>query len=196
MTSDFEIEVSKMKGLRFAAVFVPLLYAIFALTGCGGGGSVTHDVASPWYGDLYGVATQPSDGERNIETSRADSWIHVYWPDSHHPPPANFTVTVEKEEHPDDWGGIHTTLSVADSDPDGGSWWFQAENDFSPGTWYRITISVPGMRYPAVAYFQTAGTRDGTVSALGTTPEPGKSYRPAGSADAQGTAETVHTITK
>jgi|GEM_PF-1172393 len=182
------------KHVRFAA-FIPLLYVLFALAGCGGGGAVTHSVDSPWYGDLYGVATEPHNNETGIATSRADSWIHVFWPDPHFPPPANFTVTVEKEESPDNWGGIHTTLSAANSDPAGGSWWFQPESDFSPGTWYRITISVPGVRYPAVAYFQTAGTR-APLGALGTKPEPGKSYRPAGSADAVGAAETVHTITR
>lgn len=184
-----------MKGARLAAAFVSGLLVIVALGGCGGG-AVTHVVASPWYGDLYGVATEPSDGERNIETSRADSWVHVFWPDRRYPPPASFTVTVEKEESPDDWGGIHTVLSAADSDPEGGSWWFQPENDFSPGTWYRITISVPGVTRSAVAYFRTAGTRDAAVSALATKAEPGNSYRPAGKADAQGTPETVHTITR
>lgn len=184
------------KYLRLAAALVALLCMVFALAGCGGGGAISHKVTSPWYGDLYGVETEPHDGERDIATSRAESWIHVYWPNPHYPPPKNFTVTVEKEEHPDDWGGIHTTLSVADSDPRGGSWWFQPENDFSPGTWYRIVISVPGVRRPAIAYFRTAGTRDAAVSSLATKPEPGKSYRPAGSADAQGAAETVHTITR
>ena len=105
-------------------------------------------------------------------------------------------MTVEKEENPDDWGGIHTILSAADSDPAGGSWWFQPENDFSPGTWYRITISVPGVTHSAVAYFRTAGTRDAAVSALAMKAEPGKSYRPAGNADAAGEAETLHTITR
>lgn len=184
-----------MKGVRLAAAFIPLLYVLFVLSGCGGG-AVSHDVASPWYGDLFGVTTEPHDGETNIETSRANSWIHVFWSDSRYPPPANFTVTVEKEESPDNWGGIHTVLSAADSHPERGDWWFQPENDFSPGTWYRITISVPGVRYPAIAYFKTAGTRDGAVSALGTKPVPGKSYRPAGKADAAGQAEAVHTINR
>jgi hypothetical protein len=183
-----------MKGPRLAAAFVPILYVLFVLSGCGGGGATSHTVASPWYGDLYGVATEPHDGETGIMTSRADSWIHVFWPDAHYPPPASLTVTVQKEETPDNWGGIHTVMSAADSDPEGGSWWFQPENDFSPGTWYRIVVSVPGVRFPAIAYFRTAGTRDGAVSALGTKPEPGKSYRPAGKADAAGEAETTHEI--
>ena len=182
-----------MKNAALATISVPVLLALVIIAGCGGG-ATTHVVTSPWYGDLYGVATQPADGETNIETSRADSWIHVFWPDHHYPPPATFTVTVQKEEHPDDWGDIHTTLSAADSDPEGGSWWFQPVSDFSPGTWYRITITVPGVRYPAVAYFQTAGTRTAAVSSLSVKAEPGKSYRPAGKADAAGEAGATHTI--
>lgn len=183
-----------MKNAALATISIPVLFALVIIAGCGGGGATTHVVASPWYGDLYGVATLPADGETNIETSRIDSWIRVFWPNEDYPPPATFTMTVEKEETPDNWGAIHTTKSDADSDPEGGSWWFQPESDFSPGTWYRITISVPGVRYPAVAYFQTAGTRSSAVSSLSTKAEPGKSYRPAGKADAAGETSATHTI--
>ncbi len=182
-----------MKYFRFAAEFIALMYVVVAVCGCGGG-SVTHKVESPWYGDLYGVATEPSDGETNIETSRTDSWIHVYWPNPNYPPPADFTVSVEKEENPDDWGGIHTVLSDEDSNPTGGSWWFQPANDFSPGTWYRIVISAPSAKYSAIAYFKTAGTRDTTVSNLTAKAGAGSSYRPKGSGDAAGESATKHSI--
>lgn len=187
-----------MKSTRFAAyaaAVIPLLIALVIIGGCGGGGSTRQVVSSPWYGDLLGVATQPSDGDTGIETSRAISWIHVYWPDPNYPPPATFTMTVQKEETLGNWGAVHTVLDNATSDPAGGSWWFQPESDFSPGTGYRITITVPGLRYPAVAYFQTAGIRAGTVGSLGTkAPASVKSYRPAGKADAAGEAGATHTI--
>ena len=183
-----------MNSARFAFITIAVFLALATIVGCGGGGGTTHNVSSPWYGDLYGVSTEPSDGQTRVETSRTDSWIHVFWPDSHFAPPSNFTVTVEKEENPDDWGAIHTTLSNADSDPTHGSWWFQPNSDFSPNTWYRIIISVPGVQNSAVAYFQTTDVRSGTVSALSTRAPEGKAFRPAGKGDATGESADTHVI--
>jgi len=183
-----------MKSTRFAAyaaAVIALLFALVIIGGCGGGAK-TQVVKSPWYGDLYGVATGPEDGDT---AAPIDAWIRVYWPDSNYPPPATFTMTLEKEESLDNWGLVHTTLDNATSDPEGGLWWFQPVSNFSPGTWYRITISVPGFTNSAVAYFQTAGTRGAAVSSLGTkAPANGKSYRPAGSANATGETSATHTI--
>jgi hypothetical protein len=186
-----------MKNAILAVIAVPTLLALLAIAGCGGGGGKTQVVTSPWYGDLYGVATQPEDGETGIAISRSVSWIHVFWPDHNYPPPPVFTMTVEKEETANNWGLIHTTKDAASSDPVGGSWWFAPESDFSPGTWYRITITVPGLTNAAVAYFQTAGTRSGTVGAPGTkSPTDGKSYRPAGNGNAVGETSATHTISR
>ena len=184
-----------MKNLGMAIIAGIALLAIAAISGCGGGAK-THTVTSPWYGDLYGVATEPSNEQTGIETSRADSWIHVFWPNGNYPPPETFTVTLQKESSPGDWGAVHTTLSAAASDPEGGSWWFQPNSDFSPDTWYRIVISVPGVTHSAISYFRTAGTRDAAVSALSTRSETGKAYRPAGKGDAVGESGTEHTIRK
>lgn len=178
----------------YAAAVIALFFALATICGCGGGGGkgnrISHGISSPYYGTLAGVATEPLDNEIGIETSRLDSWIHVFWPDEDFPPPHSFSVMVEKEETPDHWGGIHTTYSKADSDPTGGSWWFQPESNFSPSTWYRITITVTGEN-PVVHYFQTAGNlnRSSTLST-------GKAYRPAGKADAVGETSAKHTITR
>ena len=182
-----------MKGMRTAIIAGIALFAIAVLSGCGGGAK-THTLTSPWYGDLYGVATEPSNEQTGIETSRADSWIHVFWPNSNYPPPETFTMTLEKEENPGDWGAVHTTLSVADSNPEGGSWWLQPNSDFSPDTWYRIVISVPGLTHSAISYFKTAGTRDGALSALAAGSEPAKGFRPERKGDADGESELTHTI--
>ena len=182
-----------MNSAKHALIAIAVVFVIAAVTGCGGGGGTTHNVSSPWYGDLYGVSTDPADGETRILTSHQDSWVHVFWPDSHFPPPANFTVAVEKEENPDDWGAIHTTLSNADSDPVHGSWWFQPVNDFSPNTWYRVIISVPGVQNSAIAYFKTTDASSG-ATALSTRSPEGKAFRPAGKADAVGESADTHVI--
>lgn len=180
------------KLAAYAAAVIPLLFALTFIAGCGGGnGTIGHTIVTPFHGALAGAATEPVDGDTNIETSHTDSWIHVFWPNAGSPPPSTFTVTVEKEERPGVYGGIHTVLSLAQSDPIGGSWWFQPVNDFSPDTWYRITIKVPG-EDPGYAFFQTASTlgRSGALAAP-------KGYRPAGTGDAVGGESSVtHTITK
>lgn len=185
-----------MKGTRFAAyaAIAIALLVVSMVAGCGGGGKISNGVISPYHGSLAGMATEPSDQETNIETSRDTSWIHVYWPTDGYPPPALFTVTVEKEESADQWGGIHTTLSLSQSDPINGTWWFQPASDFSPNTWYRIIIQTEGEN-PVVHYFQTAGTL--AMSSGLSTRSAGalKGHRPAAAGDANGEDSVTHTIT-
>lgn len=184
------------KSTLTAIIAIVVIFALAILGGCGGGGGKTNAVTSPWYGDLYGVATEPADGSTGIETSRADSWIHVFWPNSKYPPPAGFTVSVEKEENPDDWGAIHTTMDTATSDAEHGSWWFQPNSDFSPNTWYRIIIRVPGVPNSAIAYFKTAPLIRAGSSLSTKSPGAATSYRPAGKSDAVGESGAEHTIRK
>lgn len=189
-----------MKHTRFAvyaAAAILLLVAVLTVTGCGGGGggSLNSTINTRYDGRVAGVATEPADGETNIATSRVDSWIHIYWPDAHQPPPARFTVSVQKEEHVDDWGAIHTKMSVSQSDPIGGSWWFQADSDFSPHTLYRIIVQADG-EAPYVAQFET-GASLSMASTLSTRSiDAPKGHRPARPGDADGEDSLVHTITR
>ena len=190
-----------MKDTRlavYAAAAIVLLFALLTVSGCGGGvggGKVSNTITTPWNGYLDGIATQPSDGETNIATSRIDSWIHVYWPDTNFPPPPRFTVSVEKEETPGVWGGIHTKLSSSQSDPNGGSWWFQPDSDFSPFTWYRIIVSAPG-ETSYVAEFETGAAMNLSRSASSSSVGVQKAHRPARAGDADGESSIVHTITR
>lgn len=168
------------KRAALAATIIICVFVMLLTAGCGGGGKTNQNLSSPWYGDLYGVATEPANGETNIALN---SWVHVYWPDGNYPPPASFTLKLQKEERPDTWGDIHTVLSNADSNPAGGSWWFQPESNFSPNTSYRIIITDDHNRQ-AIAYFRTtaalaqamSSSPDGTRSAQ----TAGKLYCPAG----------------
>jgi hypothetical protein len=188
-----------MKHTRFAvyaAAAIVLLFALLTVSGCGGGsGALSSTVTTPWNGYMDGVATQPSDGETNIATSRIDSWIHVYWPDANFPPPPRFTVSVEKEETPGNWGGVHTRLSISQSDPNGGSWWFQPDSDFSPYTSYRIVIEASG-ETTVIHYFETGGTLSMSSSLSTRSASAPKAHRPAKPGDADGEDSVVHTINR
>lgn len=185
----------KHRGFAVYAAAAISLLAIIVLAGCGGGGgSLNSNVTSPWNGSLSGVATEPNDGETNIATSRIDSWIHVYWPDANFPPPPEFTVSVEKEETPGNWGGIHTRLSVSQSDPNGGSWWFQPGSDFSPHANYRIIIQASG-ETSVINYFQTGSSLSMSAGpSARSTSGVVKTHRPALAGDATGEDSVTHTI--
>lgn len=185
--------------MKLAYTVLALAGAVAVLVtaaGCGGssGGKKTHELTSPWFGDLRGVATEPQDSETNIAV---DSWIHVFWPDAQYPPPRSFTVRLEKEERPNEWGAVHTVLRNDYSDPDGGSWWFEPRSYFSLYTWYRIVIS-DGSGDRVVAYFRTSTTREPASRSIDASPAaPGSRYRPAGAENAPPSGEEgalEHTI--
>ncbi|MGI6295778.1 MAG: hypothetical protein ACOX3G_06780 [Armatimonadota bacterium] len=180
-----------MKRLSIIAL---LLLFIGLIAGCGGGGSKSQTGESPWYGSLLGVATTPEDGDHYVPV---DAWIHIYWPDSRFPPPQTFRLVLEKGESGDRWGAVHTKYSKADSDPAGGSWWFEPSSQFSPNTWYRITLTIPNRPSErVVAYFYTGGGYYG-VQGQKSSPsdKPGKSYRPEGATSADGEPMDSQTIT-
>lgn len=176
-------------------VFITVLLILFAglIAGCGGGGSKSQAGESPWNGSLRGVATSPADEDRYAPI---DAWIHIYWPDSNFPPPRQFAMVLEKGESGDRWGRVHTKYSSADSDPAGGSWWFEPSNQFSPDTWYRIVLTIPNRPSESViTYFYTGGF-------LGVQPQKSSptglsidKYRPSGATEASGEPADSHTIT-
>lgn len=177
-----------MKGRRILSIaFCIIVGACLILAaGCGGGGgNKTQGITSPYRGSLAGVETQPADQETNIAT---DSWVRVYWPNDGLPPPALFTVRMEKEQSPDVWGAIHTVLDANSSDAFNGSWWFKPTSLFSPNTWYRVIITVDA-NHQVMAYFQTAPAIVGAARALDAGVNAGKKYRPAGAENAPLTGE-------
>ena len=187
------------RSTKVMALGVAALIALVFAAGCGGGigGKKTQDLTSPWDGTLAGVATQPEDGETDIDT---DSWIRVFWPDDGYPPPREFTVRLEKEENPDDWGGVHTIYRSEYSDPADGDWWFEPTSYFSRNTWYRIIVTDTYTQTVAIAYFLTTGllTRaDGAPASASAAAASGKKYRPAGAENAPlsgGQGAIDHTI--
>lgn len=185
-----------MKQISKVFLLIGLMLLAAAIAGCGGSGGSkkTHNLNSPWYGDLRGIDTEPYDEETNIAT---DSWIHVFWPDSNYPPPRTFTVRLEKEERPGVWGAVHTIYKSRNSDPEGGSWWFEPRSYFSYLTWYRIVVTDTGGGI-YMAYFRTSATRAPAVlSGDDAAGEPESRYRPAGAEDAPPSGEqgaTQHTI--
>ncbi|OFX13763.1 MAG: hypothetical protein A2Z18_05060 [Armatimonadetes bacterium RBG_16_58_9] len=191
--------MKKRRLARLMTLGVVALVALVVAAGCGGGGGgkKTQDLTSPWDGTLAGVATQPDDGETDIDV---DSWIRVYWPDEGYPPPREFTVRLEKEEHPDDWGGVHTIYRRDYSDPSNGDWWFEPTSYFSRSTWYRIVITDSYTHDAVIAYFLTTGLLTGASSeraSASATAAVGKKYRPAGAENAPlsgGEGAVEHTI--
>jgi len=184
-----------MKHTRFAvysAAAIVLLFALLTVSGCGGGGGgVSNTVTSPYRGSLDGVATSPVDQDTNAPL---DAWINVYWLDTF-APPRQFTVTLEKEETPGNWGGVHTRLSAADSNPANADWWFQPTSDFSPYTWYRIVIRATGE--PTVyVYFETSEGYVSSFTRSTGSASTAKPYRPAGATNATGEDSVMHTITR
>ena len=180
------------RGTANAATAIVTISILLILAGCGGGGQKTHDVSSPYRGDLYGVETQPRDREVGIAV---DSWIEVYWPHSQYPPPATFTVSVEKEESPNEWGGIHTIQKDDSSDPDNGVWWFEPAGDFSPDTCYRITVKDDAGRQ-SMSYFRTIATTRSAISTF-SAPSPdaaAKTYKPANATSSTAAGELEHVI--
>ena len=173
-----------MKKWKRATVVVTSIAAIVGLlvtAGCGGGvtGRKTHDVYTPYDGSVFDVATAPSDGEDNIAR---DSWINVFWPEF--PPPAEFTVRLEKEERPGEWGGVHTVLRH-ESQPENGDWWFAPTSLFSLNTWYRIIIRDVNTEETVTHFFYTGillSRSESTKPSAETTAA--KKYRPKGAEDA------------
>jgi len=166
-----------MKQARWAvmvAVILSLTLAVVLLPGCGGGNE-THTIDTTWQGDLRGMETEPPDNDTGVGT---DTWIHVFWPYSQYQPPATFHVRVEEQDSTGQWNGIVTTLSQADSDPQGGSWWFVPDNALSPGTWYRIEVMAPGVVHAAITYFKTEGVKTSSFGSIAMNSKP-KSYKPA-----------------
>ena len=133
-----------------------------SLTGAAGwvGGRVIYaipdNVSSPWYGDLFGVATLPRDGETDIST---DTWFNVSWPDPQYPPLAQFSVHLEVQNSQGNWTDVSIIQSDEYSDPATGIWWFQPNNILNTGTKYRIVITSPGLMHSAIAQFQTVEDR-------------------------------------
>ncbi len=144
--------------ITLAALAAAAALIIVFAAGCGG--SKSHDIESPWDGRLYGVATSPADNDRAVPL---DAWILVEWPDPNYPPPAEFTVRLEKEETPDNWGGINSTLREDFSSSVDGIWWFEPSSNFSPFTWYRIIIRDNRNR-EAIVYFRTSDWIEGDLS--------------------------------
>jgi len=184
--------------LTFAALGVAGVFALLVAAGCGGGGNAkkTQELNSPWDGTIDRVATEPTDGETDIDV---DSWIHVSWPEPGFPPPRELTVQVQKEETPRDWGGIHTVYRIDYSDPGNGDWWFEPSSYFSRNTWYRIVVRDVETLDQHIAYFQTTAllTRaDGGPAAVATA-KTTKKYRPTGAENAPLSGEegaVEHTI--
>lgn len=188
-----------MKNTRiavYAAAAIALFFALATITGCGGGGGGNHGkivngVNTRWDGSLEGVATSPVDEDIDAPL---DAWINVYWQDTF-APPREFTVTLEKEETPGKWGGVHTRLSITDSKPANADWWFQPISNFSPFTWYRITIQATG-ELPVFVYFETSNWYDRSLTRSSKSASSTKPYRPARSGDADGEDSVKHTITR
>lgn len=129
-----------MKHIKLTALIATALASVCLLifiSGCGGG-SKSHDIESPYNGINYGMETEPADSETNINT---DTWIHIFWPDSNFPPPAEFTVRVEELDSSDEWNAINTELDEESSEPDNGSWWFEPVGGLSVNTWYRVIVT-------------------------------------------------------
>lgn len=177
------MKISDITKAAAAIIIVALL------AGCGGGGSKSQGMTSPWNGTLRGVATLPENNDTGVPT---DAWIQVSWPDERYPPPASFTVTLEKEESYERWGRVHTIYSKSDSDPRGGVWWFQPSNQLSPGIRYRITISIPKTSQLIRAYFFTGGY--GHVGELQKSLAAPSTYKPVGATKAEGEPAESHTI--
>lgn len=174
-----------------AAALTTTIFSLI-LSGCGGGGQKTHELDSRYYGDLYGVQTVPVNQETSVAV---DTWIEVSWPDPNYPPPSNFTVSVEKEESPNVWGGIHTVQRDDYSKPDAGEWWFEPSNPLSTDTWYRIIVKDDSGRQ-AISYFQTILSDRSGISSLSKTST--KTYKPANatSSGADGAVEHLIKISK
>jgi hypothetical protein len=189
-----------MKHTKLAVSSAAAIVALFVLlmvAGCGGGagsGKITNDITSPYYGAMGGVLTVPADNDMDVPK---DAWIRVYWPDPL-TPPREFTVRLEKEETPGNWGGVHTTLRGDFSYPADADWWFEPTSNFSPFTWYRIVIQAPG-ETTVMSYFYTNDEWDDLSMSNSTrslsTNQTSKSYRPAGATKGAGEGSTSHTIT-
>ena len=177
--------------VKYAALLAAAAIALLLAAGCGGGGDgkKTQEVTSPWDGAIEGIATEPFDGETDIDL---DSWIHVFWPDVGFPPPGEFTVQLQKEEFARDWGGVHTVFRSEFSDPGLGDWWFEPSSFFSRNTWYRIVVRDVETLDQYIAEFLTTSLAASAESAPGhtqPTPKTSKKYRPAGAENAPPSGE-------
>jgi len=184
-----------MKHTRFAvyaAAAIALMFALTMIGGCGGGGSKTNTITSPWNGSLLGVETHPLDGDLDAPL---DAWINVYWIDGYYPP-RQFTVSLQKEQSPGNWGTVRTRLRSDYSDPLLADWWLEPVSNFSEFTWYRIIIRSGGET--VYAYFLTGDwyedmTKSGSTKSASAAKS--KSYRPAGATEGTGEGSETHTIT-
>lgn len=194
-----------MKATRFAAYAAAVIavLAVLVVSGCGGGGGskLNNTVTTHWYGSLDGVLTSPPNKalvdypDVYDDDVPLNAWIEVYWP-INYDPPRQFTVSLEKEQTPGNWGGVHTRYSAVNSDPANADWWFQPTSNFSPFTSYRIIIRAQG-ESPVIIYFATGDWYDTMTlsrSAASTTKAAGK-YLPANPNDTSGEDAVTHTIT-
>ena len=173
--------MKKQKRATVVVVSIAAIVALLITAGCGGGirGKKIHDVSTPYDGSVFDVDTLPADGEDNIAV---DSWINVFWPTF--PPPAEFTVRLEKEEDAGDWGGVHTVLA-AESQPLNGDWWFAPRSFFSLNTWYRIVIRDTNTEETVTHFFYTGVIPSPSDSkVLGAESTAAKKYRPKGAENA------------
>ena len=184
-----------MKLNRCAAnttIAITTFACLLILSGCGGGGKKTQQLDSPYRGDLYGVEMQPTNQETDIAL---DSWIRVYWPHADYPPPAQFTVSVDKEESANVWGAIHTKMNNDATHPANGDWWFEPESNFSPNTWYRITVKDDAGRQ-SMFYFRTIVASRSIASSLSatSTDAAAKTYKPLNATSSTSAGALEHVI--
>ena len=169
-----------MKQSFYSAVVIT---AAIIIAGCGGS-SRSHGINTPYHGSIYGVDTNPPDGDSNVGV---DTWIEIFWPDPRYDPPSRFTFRLEREVD------IHRFESVrtyeAESHPDLAIWWFAPEHDLQFDSYYRITVT-DDRGYSSRAYFVTepGRSRGETRTARSYRPEDAKTWQPSG------TPEAVHTI--
>ncbi len=133
-----------------AAIISALALLAALLAGCGGG-SGSHDVGTYYAGTIYGVSTDPRDGEEGVETSAA---VSVSWPDRDYPPPEDFTFRLDRDDGPYDWTPVYTEMT---SDAQHKTWTFDPTSYLSSGHWYKATITDDAGRRQVV-FFRTYGT--------------------------------------
>ena len=126
-----------MHLLHISALVSVSFLVVAVMSGCGGG-QKTYDINTDYAGSIYGVYTQPADGDTGISTG-VD--VIVSWPDPYFLPPTQFTFKMEEETSSGGWTGVYTVLREEVSGTGVRTWKFVPTNYLTSNTWHRVVLT-------------------------------------------------------